>query len=315
MRPANRVTLYVSLAQLLDAGIPGGILCDTLRKSFTHPHAQRLIRAIDARMTAGEPISNAFSALPELVPVHHAQRLKAAEAAGKAPAELRELAADEESQIKLKNTLIAKSTYPVALLHMLLLTLLATPGLGTGTPAMAYLATVALIDVTLFGLWRVLFPNSPDATPSAVLRLIPALHRTVLDAEYAHYLRILERLYEAGIPIATAARQALSTLTNQELSNRLSTAVSILDSHRSMADALQAFPALRPELTALLTTAESAGELGDALRRAAALSASYAEAGSTRFVRVVGGLLYALAAGMVAQRVISFYSAYFSLLR
>lgn len=308
----RRARLYAALARLIDAGVPYDAALRSLRSALRDPATQRVLSALEAALERHDGLAAGLDAARPDIPAFHARALGAAERSGSPGRTLRGLAEAEEAQDKARRELLQRVAYPVFVLHLALVApatglLLVAPG-----KTVAMLLAVALpIDAALaLGYLLLTRPGDSPAASRLALRL-PALGRVLRDQEHGRYLLAVHQLYEAGVSLPSAAEEALPAAQTPTVTHELSTIPQHLREGAPLASALPFVTALRPEIAALLATAEPAGELGPALGDAGRLATELGLDGGKRLARRVTSTVYAAVVVYVAWTVLSFYADYF----
>lgn len=230
--------------------------------------------------------------------------LAAAETSGNLPAALRGRAAARRQRAALIRELWSRLRYPCLLAIMAsVVAVLAGPIVGTGLSTVAALA----LPTALIGGWwlgRILVRRA-DFTGAGV----PGLRPILQDAAEMPYLEAMAGLYGAGVPILEAHTQALRTVAVASVRARLFRAQQILERDATpLTEALTHTQALATETLQILTPAEQAGQLEDALRRALERRRHTFAVRAGAWVRWIGAAVYGAVVVLVAWVVIEFYS-------
>lgn len=278
---------FDDLASALEAGLPIAALGGDAAAGERVVHG--ILRQRRVRLTPTED--------PVLV---HAWR------AGTAAAALRNRAEQRRQRAEFLRTLWSGLRYPLLLLGMVLL--LAT--ISTATMGSGFLfAVLAVIGALGGGAWLVF--RGVQRGAEWVDRL-PWIGSTLRDAGELPYLETLHALYGAGVPLLAAHEAALASVAVVSVRARLTGADRVLREGRPLAEALLATGALHPETRQLLASAEPAGQLEDALRRALQRRRDVVARNTAAAARRLGMLLYAGAALTVVAFVVKFYSGYYA---
>ena len=126
------------------------------------------------------------------------------------------------------------------------------------------------------------------------------------------YLVALRGLHGAGITLLEAHPAAVAAVPVASLRARLTRADLFLQQGNPLGDALAQARALEGELRGLLADAEQVGALEDGLERAAQRVLDQARARGALLVRMVAGVVYALAAFAVLDLLLGFYAGLFA---
>lgn len=229
--------------------------------------------------------------------------------AGTAAAALRTRAEQRRQRAEFVRTVWSGLRYPLLLLGMVLL--LAT--ISTATMGPRFLQVVlAVVTALAGGVWLV---RRGVRNGDAWVDRLPWLGAMVRDAGELPYLETLHALYGAGVPLVAAHEAAVASVAVVSLRVRLAVADRVLREGRPLAEALLTAGALHPETRQLLTTAEPAGQLEDALRRALQRRRDVVARTTATSARRLGVVMYAAAAAAVAIFLVNFYSGYFAQFR
>lgn len=313
LRHDGRALLYESLAQLIDAGVPLDACVRSLHGAIKDTHSRRVLDAIEAAVARNEPLSKGLEHAVGDIPRYHPRALASAEQSGNPAATLRSFAVDEQRQSDQQKELIRRSAYPILVVNLAIFApsagaLINNPG-GT-LPSL--LAIMALIDGALFLLFKSLTTPVQGPFWSRLALRVPVLGRAVRDRDHGRYLRALHQLYEAGVSLHEATSHALDAVENAAVATELSTIPQTLAERQALSVGVALVPAMRNELTAILTTAEPAGELGDGLSRAAELAIAQGDSGCRRVILGVTGGLYGAVVIYVVYVVLNFWTGYFN---
>lgn len=233
--------------------------------------------------------------------------LTAAETAGTLPAVLRVLAGSRRDRAQLRNELLGGLAYPALVLTMCGFVgglVLATGAAPTGwlvtTVALFVLAVAAAGWLT----WRLRDPGfDGDRLP-----LVGRLSRCAGELPYLVALRVL---YGAGMGLRRAHPEAANAARVPWVRARLFLATSELEAGEGLATALAKHGALTAESLTLVRNGEAAGQLEDALGRAASRRQDEYVRALRRAARILGGVTYAYAAFSVLWIALSFYGSYY----
>ncbi len=301
---------------MLDAGLSRDTLYDTLRIGVRAHRLRATIDSMAATQRAGGSLSDAMErAGGAAFPHHDTLAVRSAERVGAAPDALRELSEVYERRRAARREPRLRALYAVLLLHLAVV----APSVGAlvSQPWSALghiLGVLVPLDALLVGAW--LASARPPRAPAAARLLLhlPFLGSTIVRSEYRAYWSSLHRLYAAGVPLPRAGHDALASVANAGFRERLSLALEPLEHGKPLGDALARFPALNPQIRAMLTSAEPVGELEAALLQAALMSAEAEDESRKSLAQLTATILYLGAALYVAARLARFYDEYQSYL-
>lgn len=316
MKGRHRAILYESMARLIDVGLGAEAIFSNLGRAYRKADIQRAVRQLEQPMLEGTPLSEALLAAPaELFPPHHGLAVRAAEISGHVPKILRQLAAEELSLDKARHAILSRSAYPILLLHMAVLG--PNAGLAVTAPATFLVHVLSILiplDLLLLLCFRCITSPPRSIGSATTLLRIPLLGPLLVARDYRAYLGTLHLLYEAGVELTKAAREALAGVENADLRQRIERSLEPMAQGSPFALAVAAFPEMEDEARGMLITAEPAGDLGPTLKRVAEFHAELEVTRRERLVKVAAGTLLTIALTYAAFRIISFYTGYFSAL-
>lgn len=237
----------------------------------------------------------------------------ASESAGQLPTTLRNLAARRRARGELLMGLLRVCAYPILVLTMAVLVLVLLTVLGMPVPrGLVWLAAAVLLAAAVAGLWLRRRLSDPAFDP----RGWGWLGRFSHSLGELPYLAALRQLYAAGVPLRTAQRGAAAAARVPWVRARLTAVAADLERGEGFTAALAKRGALGDESLRLLHSGEAAGQLEDALARAATRRQEVVARTSGVLARALGFAIYLAAAGTVAWIALSFYGGlYGSLLR
>ena len=263
---------------------------------------------IQRSVQQGHPLSAALKEFPDQFPSEDVALIEAGEATGHVDGNLDRLAEIHEERTKARRALLARSAYPLALLHFAALILpvahLASQGrfttanwLWEALSLLAPLWAIVLVILYLnrFAAWRDRF--------RAVIDVLPGFGGAARHHRRAIFASVLEAAYEAGVPmdrsLGLAARAA-----HEPKALRAAEAVS---DGNSLALALTNARVLPAATVSRVATGEEAGDIAKTLRFIAEEERSKADAALKASMVALGVLITLVVMGWIAWNVISFY--------
>lgn len=311
-----RASFYAALARLHEAGLGLEAQFDLLLAGSAPARWSAALKRLHAGLRRGEPLSEQLAHEPAtLFPPHHAPAIRAGEQSGELPRILRALAHEDEGRLRSNKELLSRAAYPLLLIHLAVIG--PNAGLLITSPPRFVLSCLAILlplDLLLFLLFRALSGGRMGPRMARLWLGLPLVGRVVHAREYRAWFEALALLYEAGVPIVDAARQALGAAANPELRAALAGTLKPLEQGEPFTHVLALQPRLAAEVRAVLFAAEPAGQLTEGLTRAAEWYREAQEQGGRRLVKVGGGILLGLAMLWAAYRILSFYADYYGAL-
>lgn len=305
---ADLAELYRSVARLADAGVP---LEPALRSQATAAGSaatRALALAFAEVLQRGEPLSAALARMPApSIPPHHAGVVAAAEQSGRLGAALATLARELDENRAAERELLQRCAYPLFVFHLAAFAPLAGELIQHPAAALAQLlAIVVPVDALLA------FAYAKRRSPglAGVFEVLPFTRGAAVSGAYASFFGALHSLYESGVPLPRAAREALHAVAPPRLHAALERAIAPLERSEPFRSALASFPGVSESDRLVLLAAEPAGELGAAFRQCAAMHAERRATLVRRIARGAAAALYAAIVVFAVVQIVGFYSSY-----
>lgn len=315
---ARRADLYHQLGQLTAAGI--GIIeaLEIQRRSPPLPSFRKPLEAILTQLAAGASFGEALQSARPWLTTFDIALLDTGDRSGRLPATFQLLAAHYTSRAALLRQSLSSLAYPAFLFHFAIL-LGPLPDLIVKGDFVAYFAKTLTILLPLYvviGLavfamqgrhgetWRALMEN--------VLHRVPIVGAARRSLALARLSSALEALVSSGVTIIEAWQLAAAASGSPALRHAVASWQPRLEAGITPADALgttHEFPEL---FTGMYRTGEYTGKLDDTLRRLHALYLDEGERKLKALAEWLPKIAYLLVAGMIAWRVVSFYTDYFN---
>jgi type II secretory pathway component PulF len=314
---ARRADFYHQLSQLTSAGIGVIQALELQQRSPPLPSFHAPITQILAQLKAGASFGHSLHAAGSWITSFDVALLDSGDRSGRLPATFQLLADHYTARAALLRQTLSSFAYPVFLFHFAIL-IGPLPDLFISGNIFVYLSKVLVFLLPLY---------------AAVFFLIQAMRGTRSEAWRSRLEQVLNR-----VPLAGGARQSLALARlSSALEALISAGVTIIEAwqlagNASGSPALQrAVRSWQPRLAAGVTpadaldgsaefpdlfsqmyrTGEISGTLDDTLRR---LHTIYLDEGTRKLKAICDWLpkiAYLFVAGLIAYRVISFYSGYF----
>lgn len=269
----TRIAWLGEMAVMTEAGVAVADAATRVAQGMEEP-ARRAAGATAKRLANGRALADAAVA-DGLLDASDAAVVAAGEASGNVPALLRRIAEAEERARTVRATVRSRLLMP-ALVVVIALFVAPLPdlvagridlggylmrSLGTGLIVFAAL----LLVVRLAGHIR---RTGPLVAALADLELrLPWIGAVQRRRNQLGFLDRLGLMFAAGLPLSDAVRGAGDAIRNARMRRDLRDVPALLDSGRSLAEALAQWPWLDGPVHALIATGESAGRLDDTLKR------------------------------------------------
>jgi type II secretory pathway component PulF len=306
----NRATVYHNLAVLLQAGVPIKKALATVGAHKRGPFARQM-RFLGDAISRGSTLAEAMAARPRKFPPMDVLVVRAAETAGDAGRAMQELGEWYTFRQQLKRTIISELAYPLVIFHVAAL-LLPLTGLFLG----AYDAGGYLLKVLKFlappyifvgAIWAVVRFTPPRGllrrALDAVALSIPLLGGGLLHLSLGRFCRAFGMLHRAGVPITQALPQATAVCGNATVAAWLNGAVrSVRQGHQAWEGFPRGIPA---DFTAIWSTGEESGMLGDVTVRLAHNEAEAAKSRLASLARWIPRLIYFLLMLWMAYQIVT----------
>jgi len=314
---ARRADLYHQLGQLTAAGIGIVEALEIQRRAPPSPSFRKPLDAILTKLSAGASFGEALQSARHWLTAFDIALLDTGDRTGRLPATFQLLAEHYTSRAALLRQSLSGLAYPAFLFHFAIL-LGPLPDLIVKGDILSYLAKTLTILVPLyvvFGLavfamqgrhgesWRGLVES--------ILHRLPVVGAARRSLALARLSSALEALVSAGITILEAWQLAAAASGSPALRRAIAGWQPRLAAGITPADALASTSEFPDLFTSMYRTGEYSGKLDDTLRR---LHALYLDEGQRKFKALAEWLpkiAYLFVAGMIAWRVVSFWSGYF----
>ncbi len=311
----SKALLYRQLATMENAGIP---LPTSLSRLTQSGAGKRLLGPVLARVQKGETISEAFKAAESISRLESAVVAAGAEA-GTLPTSFERLAQIFEDRAAAKLKLAMSLAYPLLLVHAACV-LPAIPTLVMDKGGLIPFLLEALTPIVV--LWGVcigtflLYRSSRAANPKAVdtvILAIPLIGTIARKTSASVALRALALLYANGVNIVKAVTLAGETSPNAAVGAIFEDVAQRVGKGEDVGTAFAGTGAVIPAIALdMIATGSQSGQLDDSLNRACDLLEGEAKTAQMVLAGILGGAAFLFAAGMVAYKVISFWSNLYS---
>ena len=339
VRSGDIAVLARQLAALTRAGVPVLQAFGIVAEGTDRAALARLVRAVQADVSAGDSMATALSRRPECFDDLFCHLVEAGERSGTLPAMLDRIATYREKAEALRSKVRKALTYPAAVFCVAIavsgiLLVKVVPqfeqifaGFGAGLPA-STLLVIALSDfvrdwwLTMLGTgaggaWaaRMLRRRSKAArafVDRASLRL-PVLGRVVRRSSVARCTRTLSTTFAAGVPLVDALQSVANAAGNRVFETavlRVRDAVATgRPLHASMRDA-GVFP---DDVVGMVAVGEESGTLDDMLERVATWYEERVDDAVDAIASMVEPMIMAVLGVLVGGLIVAMYLPIFQL--
>jgi type IV pilus assembly protein PilC len=275
--PADRALFFRQLASLVRAGISPFAALSDLGPRLANPAMREVAATMGASAHAGATLSSAMEQYPDLFQPHHIATVRAGETGGFLEIALDEIALEAEQEqafykgMWLPKVLVVQELFALALVQPLF------PTLFPNNEPLRYLGLVFLRNVPIAvavmllvrWLWgRIHAPNAAGRRDQWTLR-IPVFGDLSRQRSLAAFIRMLRRLYGAGLMPINAWEGAAQVVPNSVLRTRLEDARSMMQQGVPLHEAFRATGLFASEAEQLIATGVMSGEVVEMLDRVA----------------------------------------------
>jgi type II secretory pathway component PulF len=311
----SKAALYRQLATMENAGIP---LTTSLSRLAQGGAGKRLLGPVLARVDKGETVSDAFREAGSVTRLESAVVAAGAEA-GTLPTSFERLADIFESRAAAKLKLAMSLAYPLLLVHAACV-LPAVPTLVQDKGGLFPFLFEALTPIVV--LWGVcigsllLYRSSRAANPRAVdtvVLAIPLIGTIARKTSASVALRALALLYGNGVNILKALALAGETSPNAAVGAVFEQVSDRVNDGEDVGAAFAGTGGVIPTIAIdMIATGSRSGQLDASLNSACDMLDSEAKTAQMVLAGILGGAAFLFAAGMVAYKVVSFWSNLYS---
>lgn len=294
--------LFRQLAVLVRSGVPLQQSLFDVERAISNRRLKRALSHIQECLQAGQPLSTAMAAHPDVFPAHVVAYVWCAELSGKLDILLGEIADDLEQEAS--DTRIGRIGWGIVKANLIFFIVSFPLYTIPGNLTSRVLSDNPIDSANGHSLLRALASDVLNAmihkyVPLAVaiiliwilwghMKRVPALRR-LLDSlllqvpmwgnlhrcrSIARFLHLLDELYAAGINPSRAWDAASVAPRNSEIAEKLRTARNNASASMGIADMIALSGVLKPEEVALIASGEKSGQVPEVLSR---LSQAYDE--------------------------------------
>ena len=299
VRPRHMAVFYMQLADLLKAGVPLLRSLQLLERQSSQPSLKAVIADVAATVADGSPLAEAMQQHPKAFGPLAVSMIRAGEEGGFLEDVLKRTASFTEHQEELKSRVVGAMVYPMFLLAMGMIVVVAmfvffVPKFAPifermqerGTLPWATTALMALSDFLRdYGIYAgiaaiaavvagVLYLRTPEGRLNYDRFRISSLKLgnmhigfgpLVRSLAIARFCRILGTMLRNGVPILNCLRIAKDATGNLVLSRAIGRAADDVQSGKSLANPLRASKQFPDEIVEMISVGEEANNLEQVL--------------------------------------------------
>ncbi|HWF19907.1 MAG TPA: type II secretion system F family protein [Verrucomicrobiae bacterium] len=316
----HRAQFYRQLGQLTAAGIPIIKALDMLLRNPPARSYSQPIETMVGQLSQGSTIGESLRHLGRWMPSFDIALVEAAEKSGRLDSVFRMLADYYEDRAALMRRVIGDLIYPIFLFHFAVLIFGFVEWFQGGASLMSFALSILKILIPLYVvLFLLVFAMQSRRNEKwrsfleRLLRPVPVLGPARHCMALSRLSAALEALINAGVSIVEGWEMAAAASGSPAIYRAVIAWRPKVNAGQTPSEAVNAARSQFPELFAnLYYSGEVSGQLDDSLRR---LHLYYQEEGTQKLrllSLMVPKAIYLCVAGMIAYKIIHFYTGYFN---
>lgn len=273
----DQALFYRQFASLIRAGISVYQALDNLAPRLSPPKMQEITHRMSHTAQSGGSISDVMQEYPSIFPSHAVGAVRAGEMGGFLDIVLDELATDIEQEIALhRGVWLPKTIFVQGLIGLFIIQPI-FPSLWPNDNFSLFLKLVLFRNLPLLVLTVLVYhlivrvwmsPGNAWRKDIWTLKM-PIVGNLVRQRSLASFIRMLRRLYHAGLPPHTAWAGATAVATNSQIRKKLSEAEQLIKNNVPIHEAFARTQLFTSEAEQLLATGVQSGEVIEMLDRIA----------------------------------------------
>ena len=294
VRLKDRNLFFRQLANLIESGMPITRALGTLVEQTENPKLARIVTEIREDIQKGSTFAEALERRPKIFPAMFCSMIRAGETGGMLEEVMWRIVAFGEQEEELKGKAVSALIYPVFLLLVgssaifILVSFVFPKFVDVFKDFNATLPWPTIVVMSFCGFmgkfwWAVLLALagviaaivSYIRTPAGrlnsdrLLLRIPAVSAVVQRYEMAKFARTLGTLLDNGVPVLTAIRITVETLSNKAIAEEVQTIHGRVIEGESISDSLRQAKHFPPMVVNMFAVGEESGRLGAVAKRIA----------------------------------------------
>jgi len=287
-------TFFRQLANLTDAGLPLARALTTLISETENPKMAEVVRELRAGVQKGRTLAECLADHPKTFPTMYPSMVRAGETGGMLEEVLMRIAAFGEKTEQLRGKVVGALIYPAfltfvgaAALFVLLsfvfpkfIAIFEESNVPLPLPTRILMGicgfmsrwwwlVLCFIGVLIIIARQYVLSSQGRLRVDKELLAMPLFGPVVQRVEIAKFARTLGTLIDNGVPILTALRIVVDTLTNRALATEVGSIHDEVSEGESLHDALRKREHFPPSVINILAVGEETGRLGEACKRIA----------------------------------------------
>ena len=296
------------------------------------------MREVCTDVETGVSVSDSMKKHAEVFPPLMINMVRAGETGGFLDSALESVAANFEKEVKLRGTIKSALTYPVIVLIMSIVAVVAMllfivpvfenmfKGLGGTLPlptqilvvashAMVWIAPVLLVGAIVFAVWWGRNKHKPEVRRRVdpVKLKIPVFGKLLKKIAVARFSRNFANMISAGVPILQALKIVGETSGNWVIENALADVADSVRQGESIARPLAAHPVFPTMVTQMVAVGEDSGALETMLTKIADFYEQEVEAATEQLTAMIEPLMIAFLGVVIGGMVIALYMPIFQI--
>ena len=314
----HRAQFYQQLGQLIAAGIGVMKALEMIGRSPPARSFREPIRQMILELSHGATVAGAMLSLGRWMPSFDIALIEAGERSGRLDAVFRLLAGYYDDRARLLRQMISDLAYPVFVFHFAIFLFPFIKFFSDGN-GKAYLLKTFGVVIPIYAVIFMMIYSAQGRRGAGwrsflerVLKPVPVLGVARQYLALSRLAASLEALLNAGVTVIEAWEMAAAACGSPALLRTVMAWKPEVVGGQTPAEAVRASNQFPELFINLYHTGEISGQLDDSLRQ---LHAYYLEEGSRKLhllARWIPQFIYLCIAGMVAFKVIGFYSGYFN---
>ncbi|MDR6971510.1 type II secretion system F family protein [Leifsonia shinshuensis] len=296
------------------------------------------MRDVCTDVESGVSVSDSMKKHAEIFPPLMINMVRAGETGGFLDSALDSVAANFEKEVKLRGTITSALTYPVIVLIMSIVAVVAMllfivpvfenmfKGLGGTLPlpteilvvashAMVWIAPVLLVGIIVVAVWWGRNKHKPEVRRRVdpVKLKIPVFGKLLKKIAVARFSRNFANMISAGVPILQALRIVGETSGNWVIENALVDVAESVRQGESIAKPLADHPVFPAMVTQMVAVGEDSGALETMLSKIADFYEQEVEAATEQLTAMIEPLMIAFLGVVIGGMVIALYMPIFQI--
>ena len=325
-------------ATMIGAGLTMLRTLTILSEQSDNPELNRVLRLVKADLEAGNALSAAFAKHPRTFPPLMVSMVRAGETGGFLDLAMRQIADNFEAEVKLRSKVKAAMTYPVVVLIMAVLMVVAmllfvvpifadmfaqlggrlplpTRILVTASHMMKFLAPVGALGVIgALVAWRRYGKTAAvrDIVDPFMLK-VPVFGKLFQKIALARFARTLGTLLRAGVPILSALDITADACGNVVIGRALRDVGESVKTGESVSGPLRKHPVFPSMVVHMMASGEETGALDEMLSKIGEFYDNDVEATTASLTALIEPLMIAFLGTVVGSMIIALYLPIFKI--